>query len=145
MSEGIYFWRPDLLYEDLPLFPLPSTMPFLNTPNAKYCDLLTRIHSIVDSDLAANINHKKIISGILFWLVAWTILYKTKYQECIATNLAYVEFTATYDAGKVIPYVRCILDEIDKPQDEVTPLYIDNNGSLIMGSVQEPTSRRTKS
>ena len=49
----------------------------------------------------------------------------------------------TCDAGKAILYVRSILDKIGIAQDHATPLFIDNNGALMMGNAQQPT-RRTK-
>ena len=72
-----------------------------------------------------------------------TILYKTKYQDTIALSTTEAEFTAACDAGKASLYVRSILDEINFDQDCATPLYIDNNGALMMGNAQQPT-RRTR-
>ena len=51
------------------------------------------------------------------------------------------EFTVACDAAKAIIYVRSILDEINIPQNQATPLYIDNNGALMMGNAQQPTRR----
>ena len=83
------------------------------------------------------------MSGITIRLAGGTILYKTKFQDCVAMSSTEAEFTAACDAGKEILYVRSILDEIDMEQEQATTLYIDNNGALMMGNAQQPT-RRTK-
>ena len=80
---------------------------------------------------------------MILHLSGGTILYKTKYQDCIAQSSTEAEFTAACDAAKAIIYIRSILDEIGIPQDMATALYIDNNGALMMGNAQQPT-RRTR-
>jgi len=52
------------------------------------------------------------------------------------------EFTAACDAGKYILYVRTILeDSIGLEQTDVTILYEDNQGALLMANAQRPTKR----
>ena len=81
---------------------------------------------------------------MLLRIAGGTVLYKTKYQDTIATSSTEAEFTAACKAGKSILYVRSILDEIGLSQDEATPLFIDNNGALMMGNAQQPTRRTSK-
>ena len=61
-----------------------------------------------------------------------------KFQDTIALSSTESEFTV---ACKAILYVRSILDEIGIPQNEATTLFIDNNGTLLMGNTQQPTRR----
>ena len=35
------------------------------------------------------------------------------------------------------------MDELNMPQDNATPVYIDNNGAMLMANAQQPT-RRTR-
>ena len=100
-------------------------------------------HAAVDSDWGGDSTHRKSVSGLAIRIAGGTILYKTKFQACVALSSTEAEFTAACDAGRSILYVRSILDEINMPQESATPLYIDNNGALLMGNAQQPT-RRTK-
>ena len=103
----------------------------------------SNLHGAVDSDWGGDSSHRKSVSGIALRIAGGTVLYKTKYQDCIAMSSTEAEFTAACDAARSILYVRFILDEINLPQDKATPLYIDNNGALLMANAQQPT-RRTK-
>ena len=53
------------------------------------------------------------------------------------------EFTAACEAGKMILYLRTILDEMGIDQQEATILFEDNQGALLMANAQQPT-RRTR-
>jgi hypothetical protein len=83
------------------------------------------------------------VTGLILRLAGGTILYKMKYQDTVSLSTMEAEFTAVCDAGKVILYVRSILDEIQVPQEDTTSLFIDNNGAMMMGNVQQPT-RQTR-
>ena len=143
ISDGIYFWRPRPR-NDLPDLPLPtaSTLQYENK-SMDEIDNPNTIHGAVDSDWGGDSTHRKSVSGLAIRIAGGTILYKTKFQNCIALSSTEAEFTAACDAGRSILYVRSILDEINMPQDSATPLFIDNNGALLMGNAQQPT-RRTK-
>ena len=139
-SDGLYFWRqcPREELPDLPI-PIPTTSNYdtSNRPN----DLPTTMHGAVDSDWAGDTTHRKSVSGLVIRLAGGTILYKTKYQDCIAMSSTEAEFIAACEAGKAILYIRSILDELKLPQEKATVLYIDNNGALMMGNAQQPTKR----
>ena len=128
----------------LPDIPLPTVHSdnYDTTPRDEHDDN-QKMHALVDSDWAGDSKHRKSITGIILRLAGGTILYKTKFQDTIALSTTEAEFTAACDAGKSILYVRSILDEINIPQDYATTSYIDNNGALMMGNVQQPT-RRTR-
>ena len=141
-SDGLYFWH-NQLRPDLPELPLPTTKPSTYQTNTKHMDSSTEMHGAVDSDWAGDSNHRRSVSGMVLRLAGGTILFKTKYQDCIATSSTEAEFTAACEAAKSILYIRSILDEIGIPQDNATQLFIDNNGALMMANAQQPT-RRTK-
>jgi len=48
---------------------------------------------------------------------------------------------AAYDTGKMILFVRCVLWDVDIPQEAATLLYEDNDGCTAMGNAQKPTPR----
>ena len=101
------------------------------------------MHGIVCTDWSGKSNNCKSPMGIILCLTGRTILCRTKFQACVATSSTEAEFTAVYNTGKSILYVRSILDEIDLPRDFATTLFVENNGALMMGNTQQPT-RRTK-
>ena len=142
VDDGLYFWRPSER-ADLPPLPFPKPTPSPYTASTEHPDSSTTLHGAVDSDWAGDTNHRKSVTGMILRLAGGTLLYKTKYQDCIATSSTEAEFAAACEAGKAILYIRSILDEINIPQDQATPLFIDNNGALMMGNAQQPT-RRTK-
>ena len=94
-----------------------------------------------DSDHATDSRHRKSVSGIIHRMAGGTIMYKTKYQDIIATSTSEAEFIAACEAGKQILYIRSILDEIGLPQESATVLYEDNHGALLMANAQQPTKR----
>lgn len=143
IDDGLYYWRSQSRTE-LPSHPLPTTslLQYVNT-SMDNVDKSHILHGAVDSDWGGDSTYRKFVSGIALRLAGGTILYKTKFQDCVALSSTEAEFTAACDAGRSILYVRSILDEINVSQDSATALYIDNNGALLMGNAQQPT-RRTK-
>ena len=126
-DEGLYYWRNED-HDKLPPLPLPTESPDNHTPDeTSQPDSIVTIHAAVDADWGGDTQHRKSVSGVVLRLAGGTILYKTKYQDTIATNTTEAEFTAACDAGKSILYVRSMLDEINMPQEEATPLFIHNN------------------
>ena len=143
INDGLYYWRSEPR-PDLPSLPLPNTTLLqYNNNSMDNVDSPQHLHGAVDSDWGGDSTHRKSVSGLALRIAGGTILYKTKFQACVALSSTEAEFTAACDAGRSILYVRSILDEINMPQDAATSLYIDNNGALLMGNAQQPT-RRTK-
>ena len=142
-DDGIYYWRINHR-QDLPPGPMPRTRTDNNyTPSG---DTRTQaepflLTSAVDSDHATDQRHRKSVSGIIHKLAGGTILYKSKYQDVVATSTSEAEFIAAAEAGKQILYLRSILDEIGVPQEKATTLYEDNQGALLMANAQRPTKR----
>jgi hypothetical protein len=76
-------------------------------------------------------------------LAGGAIAYKAKMQDVIALSSTEAEFVAACDAAKMILFFRSILEDLGIPQEEVTVLYEDNNGALMMANAQQPM-RRTR-
>ena len=72
-------------------------------------------------------------------MVGRSILYKTKSKDTITLSSTEPEFAAACKAGKIILYVRTILNEINLLQYNATSLHIDNNDSILMANTQQPT------
>lgn len=143
ISDGLYYWRGSPR-EDLPIGMLPTVRSsnYVND-NITEDDNISTIHGAVDSDWGGDTKHRKSVTGLVIRMSGGTIVYKTKYQDTIALSSTEAEFTAACDVGRAILYVRSILDQINLPQDNATPIFIDNNGAMLMANAQQPT-RRTR-
>ncbi|GFH45233.1 hypothetical protein CTEN210_01707 [Chaetoceros tenuissimus] len=138
-DDGIHYWRKDDNNE-LPHMPIPTIKSELRQENTDTPDdEPSQAKAYVDSDWAADTNHRKSISGFVISLAGGTVYYKTKFQETVATSTAEAEFTAAFEAAKAICYVRTILNELDICQSEATILHIDNNAALLMADASKPT------
>ena len=143
IDDGIIYWRktPNM---SLTEHPMPQVHHDNYTPSDRKPDTNpSLLNAAVDSDWAGDSTHRRSVTGIILRIAGGCVFYKTKYQDTIALSTTEAEFTAACDAGKAILYVRSILHELHMHQDEATPLYIDNNGALLMGNAQQPT-RRTR-
>jgi hypothetical protein len=69
--------------------------------------------------------------------------YKTKFQPVIAHSSTETEFVAACDTAKLILFYRSLMEDVGIPQEDVTVMYEDNNGALLMANAQQPT-RRTR-
>jgi len=101
------------------------------------------LHGFVDSDWAGDNKHRQSVSGIAVLLGGTVVAYKSKLQRTIATSSTEAEFSAACDAGKIILYLRTILEELEIDQNKATILYEDNQGVLMMTRAKQPT-RRTR-
>ena len=99
----------------------------------------TALMGYVDSDWAADIRHRRSISGIVFKLAGAAIAWKCRVQPTVSLSSTEAEFLAASDAGKMALYLRSILDELDIPQRFATVRYEDTRGALLMASAAQPT------
>lgn len=107
-SDGLYYWQKQPCM-DLSELPLPTLQLDNNVHQNKSKDSLTNFHGAVGSDWTGDCSHRQPVTGVALHLAEGTILYKTKFQDCIATNSTEAEFImAACDAGKVILYIRSI-------------------------------------
>jgi deoxyuridine 5'-triphosphate nucleotidohydrolase len=141
--EGIYFWRQKHRH-DLPTGEIPTCnntpleIPLCEQKQQHKADIL---HGAVDSDHAGDTTHRKSVTGTIHRIAGGTVLYKTRYQDVIATSSTEAEFLAAVEAGKQSLYLRTILEEIGIEQHQATVLYEDNQGALLMANAQQPTKR----
>jgi len=97
----------------------------------------------VDSDWGGDTSHRKSISGSTFFLAGAPIMYKTKMQPTVAMSSTEAEFVAASETGKMVLYIRSILDALGLCIQDATPMHIDNAGARQMANAQKPT-RRTR-
>ena len=70
-------------------------------------------------------------------------MYRTRMQQTVALSSTEAEFVAASETGKMVLYVRSILDELGLDVVDATPMHIDNAGARMMANAQKPT-RRTR-
>lgn len=144
-TEGIYYWRKKLRH-DLPKGQLPRIPSRIDDENSEPCIEKEEydgsiLVGAVDSDHAGDTAHRRSVSGMIHKIAGGVIIYKTKYQDVVATSSSEAEFIAAVEAAKQSLYLRTILDEIGIPQEAATTLYEDNQGALMMANAQQPTKR----
>lgn len=77
--------------------------------------------------------------GINIQIAGGTVLYKTKYQDVIAQSSTEAAFIAAAEAGKMILYLRTILEQIGLEQEKAMIIYKDNQGALLMAKAAQLT------
>ena len=100
---------------------------------------LIQLH--VDAAYANDPNHRRSVTGILARLAGGTIMYKTRFQDTVALSSTEAEFIAACDAGKNCLYLRSILNDLGIEQKQVTIIYEDNEGVILMANAGKPTKR----
>jgi len=66
----------------------------------------------MDSDWAGDVSHRRSITGISMFYSGAVIAYKSKFQRTVGLISAEAEFSAACEAGKIILYLRTILEEL---------------------------------
>ena len=141
VDDGLHYWR-DGKRKDLPLMAAPELLPD-NHDLQHPADPPSHPAAFVDSDWGGDTSHRKSISGSTIFMAGAPIMYKTKMQQTVALSSTDAEFVAASETGKMILYIRSILDELGLHIADATPLYIDNAGARQMGNANKPT-RRTR-
>jgi len=148
-EDGLVFWRnKEFICKHIQFKPLPymHSDAIIQKEIQEYAHHKYengKIIGFVDSDWAGDTSHRRSITGIAILFAGAVIAYKSRIQKTIALSSTEAEFVAACEAGKVILYLRTILEEMGVDQDEATLLYEDNQGALLMANAQQPT-RRTR-
>jgi len=150
-TDGIYYWRKQKLDSTLLIH---GKLPKMYSEQ-KICDEVrlhekdnsertqNYLHGYVDSDWAGDVSHRRSITGIAIFFGGAVVAYKSKFQRTVALSSTEAEFSAACEAGKIILYLRTILEELGMEQEKATILYEDNQGALLMANASQPT-RRTR-
>jgi Reverse transcriptase (RNA-dependent DNA polymerase) len=142
MEEGLIYWRAS------PRDDLPDIAP--PRPRSNYVDRLftprltpTELFAYTDSDWGSDTTHRRSVSGMIILLSGAAVIYKTRYQKSIALSSTEAEFVSASETGKMILYIRSLLQDLGYPTSDPTVLNIDNTGTTFMIGAQAPT-RRTR-
>jgi len=141
-DKGIQYWRQQR-NNSLPDIPPDTTTmgdthnPEFNPSNVPH-DLS---HAIVDSDWAGNVLTRKSISGVAVMFAGAVIAYKSITQHAVALSTTEAEFYVLAEAGKIMLYIRTILDDLNVPQTPASVIYEDNSGCIHITAAKKPTKR----
>ena len=137
----MYFWRNNS-NKMLPIAAHPLLQKNVYTlEKRKEHSNAFQLYGMCDSDWATDTSHRKSVSGICILWAGAAVIYKSNYQKANALSSTEAEFYALCDAGKLILYVRSILEELGLEQEYATPVYEDNQGCLLMVNSGQPSKR----
>ena len=97
----------------------------------------------VDADWASDVSTRKSVSGASIFLAGAPVIYKSRTQPTVSLSSTESEFISASEGGKLILYLRSILNDIGIHQTHPTPLYADNEACISMANAKQPT-RRTR-
>ncbi len=130
-DQGVHYWRSNPIF-DLPHEPHP-TMLLQSDVTAHQPDIPTQhVYGYVDLDWAADSNHCRSISGMVFLFAGGAIAWRSQVQKLVSTSSTEAEFIAASDLGKLALYICSILDDLSILQLHATLIFEDNCGAYLM-------------
>ena len=93
----------------------------------------------MDADWGGDRFHCCSVTELMVMLAGGVIAYKIKFQSAVSFSSTEVEFTAGAEAGKMVLYLRSILQQLGFPQHIPMIIYEDNMEALFMATADQPT------
>ena len=123
-DHGLYFWRTEpLLKYGFPPSQYPLQYHYENIHHDDINPAQDELIAYTDSNWASDSTHRRSVSGIAALLAGAVVSYKSKLQPTVALSSTEAEFSAASEAGKMVLYLRSILDDVNVPQNNATVLY----------------------
>ena len=139
IEDGLYYWCPSL-NADLTDIPAPTLAQ--DNHDIKITDFdPTEPIECIDSDWVGDSLHRRSISGISLCFAGAPVVYRFRFQPTISQSSTKADFIAAVEAGKLILYIRSMLNDLDIHQDEATTLYEDNLAAIEMANASRPKRR----
>lgn len=107
---------------------------------APNCDLA--LDAFSDSDWAGDPDDSRSTSGGVLRLCGAAVVWLSCKQPSVSLSSSEAEFVAAGDVGREIMWLRPFLAELDCPQEEPTPLRIDNQTAIAMTTDQSQFNKR---
>lgn len=85
--------------------------------------------------------NRRSVSGSAIFLAGAPILYKTKFQHCVALSSTESELYAASETGKLVKYIRTVLKFLGHYITTSTPQYVDNAATIAIGNTDRTTKR----
>ena len=85
--------------------------------------------------------HRRSVSGSSVFLAGAPIIYRCKFQYCVALSTTESELYAASNMGKYIKYIRSVLEHLGHLIPDSTQLFDDNAGTITISNNEKPTKR----
>jgi hypothetical protein len=102
------------------------------------------IFAFCDADHGNAVDHGNSISGHAVFFVSGSLAWASKKQTATALSTGEAEYYSATYAGRVVIWLRQVLDELAHACNGPTPLYIDNTSAITMIGTPNQISNRTK-
>ena len=96
-----------------------------------------------DSDYAADLRHRRSLTGFLIMLLGGLIAFKTRIQPTIAHSTGEAELSALSTTGKEARYIRHILTGLGAKFTRPTRIWTDNEAARLV-SIATGTTKRLR-
>jgi hypothetical protein len=102
-------------------------------------DNLTTLYGYSDADWDMDIQHRRSISGMVFFLAGAVVAWKTCVQPTVALSTAELDFLAASDTGSLGLFIQAVLSELLQHQHAATTVYEDNYECRMVADSTAPT------
>jgi hypothetical protein len=100
---------------------------------------LTTLYGYSDADWAMDIQHRRYISGMVFFLAGAVVAWKTSVQPTVELSTAESEFLSASDTGRLGLFIQAVLAELLQPQHTATTVCKDNYACRMVADSTAPT------
>jgi len=102
------------------------------------------IFAFCDADHGNSVDHGNSISGHAVFFVSGCLAWASKKQTAVALSTGEAEYYSASYVGRVIMWLRQLLDELEHACNGPTSLYVDNTSAITMIGTPNQISNRTK-
>ena len=95
----------------------------------------------VDATYANDLRKRRSTTGYAITLAGGAIFYCSKTQSVTALSSTEAEFFAAIAASKVVLFLRFVLEDLNYPMNNPTPIYEDNESCIKIVNARKPTDR----
>jgi hypothetical protein len=90
----------------------------------------TTLRAYSDADFASNLDDRRSTTGVILILNGGPVLWKIQRQKCVSLSTTESEYVAASAGGKEVVWMRRLLQDLGRRQDQPTDLFIDNQSAI---------------
>jgi hypothetical protein len=103
----------------------------------------TTLPAYSDADFASNLDDHRSTTGVILIVNGGPVVWKSQRQKCVSLSTTESEYVAASAGGKEVVWMRRLLQDLGRRQDQPTELFIDNQSAIKL--VRNPEfHQRTK-
>ena len=137
---GIIFWRPTP-NPDLPRVPFRLVVADPTLPVVPFPSSYFEPGTYVDASLGNCPLKMASTTGYTSTMAGGAVAYRSKTQPITAQNVSEAELVAANAAGKVVRYLRMVLNDLGFPVQGPSPIWEDNDSVVKIVNHDRPTPR----